>query len=286
MKKIWIPLGIILLVATVLQVRAMHRGEQVQPRLAATPAPVDLVAEGQVVTYPGAQVTVGSDTGGTLATLEVQEKDSVRKGAVLATIKADDLRAALLQAKANVAESDADIRLDESELERAKHLWDDAVGPKQAFDKAARDLEAARAHRASAAAEVGRLEAVLEKTVIRAPIDGVVISRVAQQGETIAAGAPIVTIADLRHIRVEAEIDEFDASRVALGKPALISAEGYDGSRWKGVIEEVPDSVTSRRLKPQDPSKPIDTRVLLVKIALSEPTPLKLGQRVDVRIGR
>ena len=49
-------------------------------------------------------------------------------------------------------------------------------------------------------------------------------------------------------------------------------------------MEEIPDAVVGRRLKPQDPGKPEDTRVLLVKIALSEPTPLKLGQRVEIRI--
>ena len=50
------------------------------------------------------------------------------------------------------------------------------------------------------------------------------------------------------------------------------------------MIEEIPDSVVNRRLKPQDPSKPIDTRVLLVKVAFAEETPLKLGQRVEVKI--
>ena len=62
-----------------------------------------------------------------------------------------------------------------------------------------------------------------------------------------------------------------------------MSAEGFDRA-WRGTIEEIPDSVVNRRLKPQDPSKPIDTRVLLVKVAFAEPTPLKLGQRVEVKI--
>jgi hypothetical protein len=62
-------------------------------------------------------------------------------------------------------------------------------------------------------------------------------------------------------------------------------AEGYDGASWRGRVEEIPDAVVGRRLKPQDPGKPEDTRVLLVKIALLEPTPLKLGQRVEIRIG-
>jgi multidrug resistance efflux pump len=78
-------------------------------------------------------------------------------------------------------------------------------------------------------------------------------------------------------------VDEFDAANVRLGDRATITAEGYDG-QWQGRVEEVPDVVSLRRIKPPDPSKPSDVRVLLVKIALDGPVPLKLGQRLEVRI--
>ena len=65
---------------------------------------------------------------------------------------------------------------------------------------------------------------------------------------------------------------------------AATSIAAFVGRTWRGTIEEIPDSVVNRRLNPQDPSKPIDTRVLLVKIAFSESTPLKLGQRVEVKM--
>ena len=63
-----------------------------------------------------------------------------------------------------------------------------------------------------------------------------------------------------------------------------ITADGFPGQSWKGRVEEVPDSVTLRRLKPQDPSRPTDTRVLAVKVAFVEKTPLKLGTTVELRI--
>ena len=63
-----------------------------------------------------------------------------------------------------------------------------------------------------------------------------------------------------------------------------VTAEGYPGKAVKAKVEEIPDTVVGRRLKPQDPSRPIDTRVLLVKIAFKEPSPFKLGQRVDLEI--
>jgi multidrug resistance efflux pump len=109
----------------------------------------------------------------------------------------------------------------------------------------------------------------------------VITSRFVQPGEAIAAGAPVVSIADLTRTRVEAEVDEFDAGRIHAGASATITAEGYEGT-WQGRVEEIPDSVTTRRLKPQDTSKPVDTRVLLVKVALNEATPLKLAQRVEI----
>ena len=92
------------------------------------------------------------------------------------------------------------------------------------------------------------------------------------------------TLADLSRLRVEGEAHEADAGAIALGAPVRISAEGYPGQSWPGRVEEIPDSVTLRRLKPQDPSRPTDTRILAVKVAFVEPNPLKLGTTVELRI--
>jgi RND family efflux transporter MFP subunit len=283
MKRFLLPIiGIAILIATVAQVHAMRRTNVAPPPAAATPS--HIVAEGRLVTYPGHEVVVGSDASGTIEKVNVNERDVVRKGDVIAIVRADDTRAALTEAKARVAEADADIRLFELEAQRARKLWQDEVGSKESWEKSERDLDAAHARRLSLLAEVQRLDAMIAKTVVKAPIDGVIVERNMHAGEMITSGAAIVTIADLSKTRVEAEVDEFDAGRVRSGAEATISAEGFDGKEWRGTIEEIPDAVTSRRLKPQDASKPIDTRVLLVKIALGEATPLKLGQRVEVQI--
>jgi len=290
---LWPLLGLGLLAVVVLEARASGRNDRSSKAPAGTARAENpafsggvsrVAAEGRVVAYPGAEVVVGTDLAGTIVVLNVKEKDRVRKGQVLAELRSDDYRASLAEARARVTEADADIKLAEAEVERARSLWQKTVGSRQAVDKAERDVDAARARRATAAATVDRLAAVLAKTRIVAPLDGVVIARQAQAGETLEAGKPIVTIADLSRVRVEAELDEFDSGRVKLDDQVRVTAEGYDGKAWKGRVEEIPDSVVGRRLKPQDPGKPEDTRVLLVKIALLEPTPLKLGQRVEIRI--
>ncbi|MFN7942344.1 MAG: efflux RND transporter periplasmic adaptor subunit [Thermoanaerobaculia bacterium] len=244
-----------------------------------------VLAEGRLTTYPGGEVVVGTDVAGRIARLDLQEKQQVKRGALVAEIAADDLAAELAEARAKVAEADAERRLSEIEVRRAEQLLASAVDTQSRVDRTRRDQEVAAARVATAEAEVARLAAKLAKYRILAPIDGTVVVRHADAGETVAAEAPLVTLADLTRTRIEAEIDEFDAGRIAVGAPVVVTAEGFDGERWRGTVEEIPVAVSGRKLKPQDPGKPQDTRVLLVKIRLEEPTPLKLGQRAEVEIG-
>jgi len=247
------------------------------------PSRKGLRAEGRLVTYPGAMVTVGTEISGRLRALRVHERDRVKKGDVIAEIAADEQRAAVDEAHARAREAEVDVSFATAELDRTRTLWASGSVPFTLLDKADHDRDAARARRTSELAAAQRLSAAVAKARIAAPIDGIVLSREAEEGETIAAGAELVTIADLTRTRVEAEIDEFDAGRVAIGQAVTIAAEGQPGS-YRGHVEEIPDQVVSRRLKPQDPAHPSDTRVLLVKVALNEPTPIKLGQRVEVEV--
>lgn len=283
MNRILFPiLGVLLLVVVVVQIRAARSETLPAPAAAAAVDTPEVVAEGRVATYPGGEVTVGSEVAGRIDRIAVEEQQVVRKGDLIATINADDIHAALAEARARVGELEADIRLYVVEAARAKELFDAEVGSRQAWDKALRDVDAARARRTSALAEVSRLEAVLAKTRIVSPMDGTVIARHVDSGESIVEGEKVVTIADLSHLRVESEVDEFDVARIKPGAKVTIAAEGHDRS-WQGTVEEIPHAVVSRRLNPPDPSKPIDTRVLLVKIAFAEKAPLKLGQRVEVQ---
>ena len=297
MKKAIVPIfGIVLIVGMVLQVKSFDvkaMGQFNQPKMAgsnslATSAgvPAHIAAEGWMVTYPGAKVTVGTDMAGTITRLPVEEKWHVEKGQVIAEIRADDVRASIVQSEAALNQVDADIALYEIEINRAQRLYDEKVGTKQALDRAQRDRDAAIARRRTAQADIDRLKAQLAKSVIIAPISGEVTEKLVQQGETLKEQAPILTITDVNRVRIEAEVDEFDSAHVKVGAPVTVKAEGFTGKTWKGRVEEIPYTVVPRRIKPEDPGKPGDTRVLMVKIALLEKTPLKIGQRVEVEIGQ
>jgi RND family efflux transporter MFP subunit len=268
--------------AFVLRVRG--RGGPVT-ETAASAATASLIrAEGRLVAYPDADVTVGTDLQGIVAQVFVEEGAHVRRGERLVELDASEQRAALAEAQAHSVEAEADLRMFESDVERVQVLKDRALASQQALDRAVRDRDGARARLDVARASVDRLSAVVRKALITSPIDGVVLERPVRVGEAVSAGDSIARVADLSRTRVEAEVDEFDAGSMRLGAAVQVTAEGYAGQSWAGRVEEIPDVVQGRRLKPQDPGRPQDTRVLLVKIALAEPTPLKLGQRVEVEI--
>lgn len=290
MKRWLFPaLALVLAGAAVVQARSSAvrkgaRSDGAAPAAARPPSTVRVIAEGRLVAYPGAEVVVGTDRLGRVEKLHVQERSTVRRGDVIAELDADDVRAALAEAEAQVNAAVAELNLAEVEINRAETLLARDLGTQSAVDRARRDRDAARARSAAAGATVERLGAVLAKSRILAPIDGVVLERYVDPGETLREGDRIVKVADLGRVRIEAEVDEFDAGRVVLAAPVVITAEGYDGQEWRGYIEEIPDAVVERGLQPRDPGRPTDIRVLKVKIAFDGATPLRLGQRVEVRI--
>jgi RND family efflux transporter MFP subunit len=278
-------IGLGLAVATALQARsAAVTATAPRPAGAAGAARGDVAAEGRVVTYPGAEVRVSAERGGRLVRLDVQEGDPVRKGQVLAEIESDELRAALAEARGRVGEAEAEVRLAELNRDRRRQLLAERIVSAHDADEADRDLDRARARIAAAQAESARYEAQMRKSRIVAPVSGTVTARHVDAGETVETGDAVVTVADLGRLRVDAEADEADAGALAVGSAASITADGYPGHAWKGRVEEVADSVTLRKLKPQDPSRPTDTRILAVKVAFDEPSPLRLGTTVELKI--
>jgi RND family efflux transporter MFP subunit len=247
-------------------------------------APRWVKAEGRLIAYPGAEVVVGTEVGGTIVRLPVEELSRVRPGDLIAELRSDDLRASLREAEARIGEAEADRLLYERETRRAEQLVARGAGSQTELDTHRSHLESARARRAAAVAAVEHSRALIAKTRVTAPIGGTIIVRHAHPGETVVPFSKLVTIADLDRVRVEAEVDESDIASIARGTPARVSAEGYGTTSWPGLVEEVPSSVSGRRLRPEDPGRAADMRVLLVKIALQTRTPLTLGQRVYVEI--
>lgn len=248
------------------------------------PVKLNVFADGRVVSPPGTEVTVSSEIGGRIAQLLVREHERVEKGQPLGAISTSQEAAQLAEARARIREAKVDLDFFKSELVRTEQLGRGGVIPEADLDRAKHEVDAAEARLRTMHSSLLKLEDIISRAKLAAPIAGTITEQLADEGEVITPGAPLLTIVDLTELRVEVEIGEFDISRVKLGDRALVSAEGLGEKKFEGSITEIPSSVTSRRLKPLDPGRPSDTRVLPVKVSLPKDHPLKLGQRVEVEI--
>jgi RND family efflux transporter MFP subunit len=246
-------------------------------------APGRVVAEGRIVARPGAEVTVGGEVDGPILKLLAREKARVRKGDILVEFRPDDLQLALAEAEARLSEADADLSYNRGEYDRKVRATTGATQFVADLYSSRRDLEVALARHKAANASVSRARSALARARVASPIEGVVITTFVEPGQVVDSGARLVTVCDLSRLRIEAEVDEFDVARISEGDEVVIKAEGY-GVSWRGKVEEIPDRVAARTLRPDDPGRPTDTRVLLVKIGQTSPITLKLGQQVEVEI--
>ena len=127
-------------------------------------------------------------------------------------------------------------------------------------------------------------QAALEKTQVRAPVDGVVLQVDAKAGELAvpAAGPPIMSIGDVSALRVRAEVNEQDLGRIRLGQAVLVRAGAFHGREFDGRVSSIARIVGPSRINSGDPRKFSDVDVLEVLVELPNPGPLVVGEQVDV----
>jgi HlyD family secretion protein len=279
--------GLALLAGTVMQTQPQGQSEAGETAITRA-TPTGVAAEGRVVAYPGAEVTIGADAVGRILRVNVEEGDIVKKGQVLAEIDASDLIASRDEAKARLEEAVAERQLAQLNADRKLKLFAEGVLPAHDRDAASRDVEITQARIETASASIRRLDATIAKTRLVSPIAGTLTSRIVHAGQMVDRGDPAFIVADLDRLRIEGEAHEADAARVAEGAEVEIRADGFPGRSFRGRVEEIPGSVTLRRIKPQDPARPTDVRVLALKVAFEGKTPLKLGSTVDlvISVGR
>lgn len=202
-------------------------------------------------------VEVGTQVSGQIAELLVDYNDRVERGQVIARIEPSTFRAQLSEAEAQLAvaratvqEREAALRLAELDLARREALRRRGAGSQADLDRATSERDAAAAQLAVARATVAQRESMvearridLERTVIRSPINGVIISRNVNVGQTVAASlqAPILfTIAqDLSEMQVEVRVDEADIGRVQAAERASFTVDAYPGQEFPGAVRQV-----------------------------------------------
>jgi HlyD family secretion protein len=169
-------------------------------------------------------------------------------------------------------------RVAQAEYERASQEF-------SLVDAVARDDERQRAEAAvdSARAQLAEARAYLEKTYIRAPIDGVILRKFRHAGESVSTqfDSPIVTLADESSLCVRIDVDETDVARLHVGQHAYVTAEAYGAQKFTGHIYRVGRILGRKNVRTDEPSERVDTKILETLVQLDPGQALPLGLRVD-----
>lgn len=151
-------------------------------------------------------------------------------------------------------------------------------------------IEEANAAIQLAQAELDAAVVALDRTVLRAPTDGVILRRYAEVGSlvTLQMPSPIVSLADLRELRIRAEIDEADVAAVAVGQTAYATANAYGDRKFPVRITHITHELGRKSVRDDDPRARVDTRVLEVTAAFdgAPGIALPLGLRMSVHVGK
>ena len=202
-------------------------------------------------------VQVGSQVSGTIQSLHADFNSQVRKGDVIARLDPSLLQAQVDQASATVVRLEADVeraRVDVSDAEvklgRARQLQQAGLIPMVDLEAAESTERQAEASLKAAEAQVTQARAALVQnqvnarhTVITAPVDGIVISRSVDVGQTVAASMSAPTLfviaKDLAEMQVEASIDESDIGRIKAGQDVTFRVDAYPRQTFTGVVAQV-----------------------------------------------
>ena len=284
-KLLWLIIALVSIVVVLIALKSAgvigkEEGTKVSVEKAANRTIIETVnASGKV--YPEVEVKVSPDVSGEIVELTVNEGDSVTKGQVVARIFADILASQRDQASAVVSQQQAQVAnvsaqlgalkatLDQTEANynRQKKLYDDKVISRLEYEQAEQAYRSAKANYAaaqesinssraavrSAQAQLTRADKDVGRTVIIAPMSGIVSLLSVKKGERVAGnsfnvGTEMMRIADMRSIEVRVDVGENDIPKVKIGDTALVEVDAYSNRKFKGLVYKIANPQTGNAL--------------------------------------
>jgi len=199
------------------------------------------------------RASIGVDAPGTILAIERREGEEAATGEVLIRVDDREARAALKRTAQELDAAEADrkavaIRCEHlgREAARLEKLHQEGVIAEDRTDSArtasrrcGAEMEAARERVSLARATMGQAEVALERTVVRAPFDGVVNRLFAEEGEYGTPGKPVLDLMERSDLYVRAEIDEVDLARVREGLPVRVTLDPFRGRSFAGAVRRV-----------------------------------------------
>lgn len=188
-------------------------------------------------------VVVGTQVSGIVEKLYVDFNSKVKRGEVLAELDKTALKSSAEQSLATLDNSKAEMEYQASNYERSKALYEKNLIAQADYDQAKYNYEKSVASLKNSQAQYDRALVQLGYATIYSPIDGIVMNRAVDEGQTVAASfntPEIFTIAqDLTQMKVEADIDETDIGQVQVGQRVEFDVDAYPDDKFAGTVEQI-----------------------------------------------
>ncbi|MET0267225.1 MAG: efflux RND transporter periplasmic adaptor subunit [Duganella sp.] len=245
-KKIALAVGLIVIVGGA----TAYFSQNKKPAEAAPRFRVETIDNGnitQTVTATGtinpvALTNIGSQVSGTVSELNTDFNDRVKKGQVLLKLDPTIFNAQIRQGQAQLASARANLRLAQATHERNQTLVTQSFISPLALDQSRREVEVAQANIQLAQAQLARAQADLDNSVIRSPIDGVIIKRTVDLGQTVAASFTTPTLfqiaRDLTKMQIDTSVSEADVGALKEGQRALFVVDAYPDKEFDALTRQ------------------------------------------------
>lgn len=192
---------------------------------------------------PVDQVEVGTQVSGDISKINVDFNSKVKKGQVIAELDKSKLRATLTQAEIAYKSAENDFKYKESTYNRVKKLSESNAASAVDLETAEYNMNSAKLSMDRSKNEVAQARLNLSYATIKSPIDGVVLKRAVEVGQTVAASMSTPTLfviaRDLNQMKVMADVDEADIGQVKAGQKVTFTVDAFQGETFNGSVQEV-----------------------------------------------
>ena len=235
---------------------------------------------------PVTEVEVGTQVSGIIDKIYVDYNSVVTKGQLIAEMDRITLQSELASQKATYDGAKAEYEYQQKNYDRSKGLHDKSLISDTDFEQALYNFQKAKSSYDSSKASLAKAERNLSYATITSPIDGVVISRDVEEGQTVASGFETPTLftiaADLTQMQVVADIDEADIGGIEEGQRASFTVDAYPNDTFNGVVTQIRLGDASSSSSNTSSSS---STVVTYEVVISAPNPdLKLKPRLTANV--
>lgn len=251
LSKIWIVIAVVVIAAMASFLLSGNKKKEEVNFVTEAVAPANIVnsitATGTI--EPVTSVTVGTQVSGIVSKLYVDYNSVVKKGQVIAELDKTNLISELNTAKANLASAQSSLNYQSANYSRYAALYKKGLVAGSDYDQARLTYQQARDQVATARESVQKAQTNLGYATITSPIDGVVLSKSVEEGQTVAASfstPELFTIAqDLTNMQVVADVDEADIGNVKVGERVSFTVDAYPDDTFTGQVKQVRQEATT-----------------------------------------